>query len=33
LLIKNGYKATGFCGLRDYKGKKIYPKAEKKDGL
>jgi hypothetical protein len=32
LLIKNGYKATGFCGLRDYKGKKIYPKTDKKDG-
>jgi hypothetical protein len=32
LLNKNGYKATGFCGLRDYKGKKIYPKADKKNG-
>jgi hypothetical protein len=30
LLIKNGFKAAGFCGLRDYKGKKVYPKAEQK---
>jgi hypothetical protein len=32
LLIKNGFKAAGFCGLRDYKGKKVYPHAEKKEG-
>jgi hypothetical protein len=30
LLVKNGFKAAGFCGLRDYKGKKVYPKADKK---
>jgi hypothetical protein len=32
LLTKHGFTAAGFCGLRDYKGKKIFPKAEKKDG-
>jgi hypothetical protein len=29
LLVERGYKAAGFCGLRDYKGKKIYPKSDK----
>ena len=27
LLEKHGYKTAGFCGLRDYKGKRVYPKA------
>jgi hypothetical protein len=27
LLEKHGYKAAGFCGIRDYKGKKVHPKA------
>jgi hypothetical protein len=27
MLEKNGYKALGFCGLKDYKGKRVYPKA------
>jgi hypothetical protein len=26
LLAEKGYKVAGFCGLRDYKGKKITPK-------
>jgi hypothetical protein len=30
LLEKHGYRAAGFCGLRDYKGKKINPKAASK---
>jgi hypothetical protein len=25
LLAEKGYKVAGFCGLRDYKGKKINP--------
>jgi len=29
-LIKHGYKSAGFCGLNDYKGTKIYPKADAK---
>jgi hypothetical protein len=28
LLAEKGYKVAGFCGLRDYKGKKISPKAK-----
>jgi hypothetical protein len=28
-LTKHGFTSAGFCGLRDYKGKKIFPKAEK----
>lgn len=27
MLEKHGFKTTGFCGLKDYKGKKVYPKA------
>jgi len=30
LLEKHGYKAFGFCGLRDYKGKRVHPKAGEK---
>jgi hypothetical protein len=32
LLEKNGFKVTGFCGLKDYKGGKLKParKDEKK---
>jgi rhodanese-related sulfurtransferase len=26
LLEKNGFKTIGFCGLKEYKGKKVYPK-------
>jgi hypothetical protein len=26
MLEKNGFKTMGFCGLKDYKGKKVYPK-------
>jgi hypothetical protein len=29
LLQKHGFTAAGFCGLRDYKGKKVYPKEKK----
>jgi hypothetical protein len=29
-LIKHGYQSAGFCGLNDYKGKKIHPKAGEK---
>jgi hypothetical protein len=32
LLTKHGFTAAGFCGLREYKGQKVYPTAEKKDG-
>jgi len=28
LLTKNGFQVAGFCGLKDYAGKKIYPKAK-----
>jgi hypothetical protein len=28
--MQHGFKSAGFCGLKDYKGKKIYPKAEGK---
>ena len=27
MLEKHGFKTIGFCGLKDYKGKKVYPKA------
>jgi hypothetical protein len=27
MLEKNGFKTVGFCGLKDYKGKKVHPKA------
>jgi len=27
LLQENGFEVYGFCGLNDYQGKKIYPKA------
>ena len=27
MLEKNGFKTSGFCGLKNYKGKKVYPKA------
>jgi hypothetical protein len=26
MLEKHGFKTVGFCGLKDYKGKKVYPK-------
>lgn len=26
LLEKHGFKTAGFCGLRDYKGKRVFPK-------
>jgi hypothetical protein len=26
MLEKHGFKTIGFCGLKDYKGKKVYPK-------
>ena len=28
MLEKNGYKTLGFCGLKDYKGKRVHPKAD-----
>jgi hypothetical protein len=28
LLEKNGYKVTGFCGLKSYKGDKVKPVAK-----
>jgi len=28
LLEKNGFKVTGFCGLKDYKGSKVRPARE-----
>jgi hypothetical protein len=27
LLKENGFDVFGFCGLREYQGEKIYPKA------
>ena len=30
MLEKHGFKTIGFCGLKDYKGKKVYPKAGEK---
>jgi rhodanese-related sulfurtransferase len=27
LLEKNGFKTSGFCGLKNYKGKRVHPKA------
>jgi hypothetical protein len=29
LLAEKGYKVAGFCGLRDYKGKKVVPKGKR----
>jgi hypothetical protein len=26
LLEKHGFKTLGFCGLKDYKGKRVHPK-------
>jgi hypothetical protein len=26
MLEKNGFKTVGFCGLKDYKGKRVTPK-------
>ena len=28
MLLKHGFTAINFCGLRDYEGSKIYPKAQ-----
>ena len=28
MLIEHGYTSAGFCGLREYAGEKVYPKAE-----
>jgi hypothetical protein len=28
LLVENGYEVIGFCGLSDYEGERIYPKAK-----
>jgi hypothetical protein len=27
MLEKHGFKSAGFCGLKNYKGKRVYPKA------
>jgi hypothetical protein len=27
MLEKHGFKTAGFCGLKNYKGKRVYPKA------
>jgi hypothetical protein len=27
MLEQHGYTAIGFCGLKEYKGKKVHPKA------
>jgi hypothetical protein len=31
LLEKNGFKVTGFCGLKDYKGTKLKPVRKPQD--
>jgi len=28
MLQSNGFEVTGFCGLRDYEGERVYPGAE-----
>jgi hypothetical protein len=33
LLEKNGYKVTGFCGLKGYKGARVKPVPKASPGL